>query len=85
MQSCPLLRMKSFWASQVVKGTTFFRYYCKVAKYLVKVNNLRDIVMKLNQFLSLMDSIREVMENDDVDIVVVGKDGCGGRIGKSDL
>ncbi|GIR48747.1 MAG: hypothetical protein CM15mP58_08440 [Burkholderiaceae bacterium] len=31
--------------------------------------------MKLNQFLSLMASIKEVMENDDVDIVVVGKDG----------
>ena len=41
--------------------------------------------MKLNQFLSLMASIEEVMENDDVDIVVVGKDGGGGRIGKSDL
>ena len=41
--------------------------------------------MKLNQFLSLMDGIEEVMENDDVDIVVVGKDGGGGRIGKSDL
>ena len=41
--------------------------------------------MKLNQFLSLMNSIEEVMENDDVDIVVVGKD-CGGeRIGESDL
>ena len=32
-----------------------------------------------------MDSIEEVMENDDVDIVVVGKDGGGGRIGESDL
>ena len=41
--------------------------------------------MKLNKFLSLMNGIEEVMENDDVDIVVVGKDGCGGRIGKSDL
>jgi len=41
--------------------------------------------MKLNQFLSLMNDIEEVMENDDVDIVVVGKDGGGGRIGKSDL
>ena len=30
--------------------------------------------MKLNQFLHLMNSIEEVMENDDVDIVVVGKD-----------
>ena len=37
--------------------------------------------MKLNQFLSLMNGIEEVMENDDVDIVVVGKDGGGGRIG----
>ena len=41
--------------------------------------------MKLNQFLHLMNSIEEVMENDDVDIVVVGKDGGGGRIGESDL
>ena len=41
--------------------------------------------MKLNQFLSLMNSIEEVMENDDVDIVVVGKDCGGGRIGESDL
>ena len=41
--------------------------------------------MKLNQFLSLMNGIEEVMENDDVDIVVVGKDGGGGRIGESDL
>ena len=41
--------------------------------------------MKLNQFLSLMNSIEEVMENDDVDIVVVGKDGGGGRIGESDF
>ena len=35
--------------------------------------------MKLNQFLNQMNSIKEVMENDDVDIVVVGKDGGGGR------
>ena len=42
--------------------------------------------MKLNQFLNLMNSIKEVMENDDVDIVVVGKGGGGGgRIGESDL
>ncbi|RZP22769.1 MAG: hypothetical protein EVA26_02740 [Burkholderiaceae bacterium] len=41
--------------------------------------------MKLNQFLHLMSSIEEVMENDDVDIVVVGKDSGGGRIGDSDL
>ena len=41
--------------------------------------------MKLNQFLNQMNSIKEVMENDDVDIVVVGKDGGGGRIGESDL
>ena len=41
--------------------------------------------MKLNQFLSLLNGIEEVMENDDVDIVVVGKDGAGGRIGESDL
>ena len=41
--------------------------------------------MKLNKFLSLMNGIEEVMENDDVDIVVVGKDGGGGRIGESDL
>ena len=41
--------------------------------------------MKLNQFLNLMASIKGVMENDDVDIVVVGKDGGGGRIGESDL
>ena len=41
--------------------------------------------MKLNQFMSLMNGIEEVMENDDVDIVVVGKDGGGGRIGGSDL
>lgn len=41
--------------------------------------------MKFNQFLSLIDSIREVMDNDDVDIVVVGKDSGGGRIGESDL
>ena len=41
--------------------------------------------MKLNQFLGLMNGIEEVMENDDVDIVVVGKDGGGGRIGESDL
>ena len=41
--------------------------------------------MKLNRFLSLMNGIAEVMENDDVDIVVVGKDGGGGRIGGSDL
>ena len=41
--------------------------------------------MKLNQFLSLMNGIEEVMENDDVDIVVVGKDGGGGQIGESDL
>ena len=32
-----------------------------------------------------MNGIKEVMENDDVDIVVVGKDGGRGRIGKSDL
>ena len=43
------------------------------------------MIMKLNQFLSLMASIKEVMENDDVDIVVVGKDGGGGRLGESDL
>ena len=44
--------------------------------------------MKLNQFLNQMNSIKEVMENDDVDIVVVGKDGTagnGGRIGESDF
>ena len=41
--------------------------------------------MKLNQFLRLMNGIEEVMENDDVDIVVVGKYGGGGRIDKSDL
>ena len=42
--------------------------------------------MKLNQFLNQMNSIKEVMENDDVDIVVVGKDDSGGeRIGESDL
>ncbi len=41
--------------------------------------------MKLNQFLSLINGIEEVVENDDVDIVVVGKDGGGGRIGESDL
>ena len=41
--------------------------------------------MKLNQFLSLMNGIEEVLENDDVDIVVVGKDCGGGRIGESDL
>ena len=41
--------------------------------------------MKFNQFLSLIASIREVMDNDDVDIVVVGKDGGGGRIGEFDL
>ena len=41
--------------------------------------------MKLNQFLHLMNSIEEVMENDDVDIVVVGKDGGGGSLGESDL
>ena len=41
--------------------------------------------MKLNQFMSLMNGIEEVMENDDVDIVVVGKDSGGGRIGESDL
>ena len=41
--------------------------------------------MKLNQFLNLMNGIEEVMDNDDVDIVVVGKDGGGGRIGDSDL
>ena len=32
-----------------------------------------------------MDSIKEVMENDDVDIVVIGKDGGGQRIEGSDL
>ena len=32
-----------------------------------------------------MNGIEEVMENDDVDIVVVGKDGSTGQIGKSDL
>ena len=41
--------------------------------------------MKLNQFMSLMNGIEEVMEDDDVDIVVVGKDGGGGRIGESGL
>ena len=41
--------------------------------------------MKLNEFLGLMNSIEEVMENDDVDIVVIGKDGGGGQIGKSGL
>ncbi len=41
--------------------------------------------MKLNQFVRLLSGIEEVMENDDVDIVVVGKDGGGGRIGDSDL
>ena len=41
--------------------------------------------MKLNQFMSLINSIEEVMENDDVDIIVVGKDSGGGRIGESDL
>ena len=41
--------------------------------------------MKLTQYFSLMNSILEVIENDDVDIVVVGKDGGGGRIGESDL
>tara|TARA_A100001015_G_scaffold315901_1_gene428855 strand:- start:46 stop:294 length:249 start_codon:yes stop_codon:yes gene_type:complete len=46
---------------------------------------LREIKMKLNQFLSLINGIEEVVENDDVDIVVVGKDGGGGRIGESDL
>ena len=46
---------------------------------------LREIKMKLNQFLSLINGIEAVVENDDVDIVVVGKDGGGGRIGESDL
>ena len=41
--------------------------------------------MKLNQFLRLMNGIEEVMENDDVDIVVVGKDGGGGIIRESKL
>ena len=42
--------------------------------------------MKLNQFLHLMNSIEEVMENDDVDIVVVGKDsGEGDGIDSSSL
>ena len=41
--------------------------------------------MKPNQFMSLINSIEEVMENDDVDIIVVGKDSGGGRIGESDL
>ena len=41
--------------------------------------------MKLNQFVRLLNGIEEVMENDDVDIVVVGKDGGGGRLGESDL
>ena len=41
--------------------------------------------MKLNQFVRLLSGIEEVMENDDVDIVVVGKDGGGGRLGDSDL
>ena len=41
--------------------------------------------MKLNQFMSLINSIEEVMENDDVDIIVVGKDSSGGRIGESGL
>ena len=44
--------------------------------------------MKINKFLSLINGIEEVMENDDVDIVVVGKDGTagnGGRIGESDF
>ena len=41
--------------------------------------------MKLNQFLSLLNSIGEVMENDDVDVVVVGKAVGGGRINESDL
>ena len=35
--------------------------------------------MKLNQFLNLINSIEEVMKNDDVDVVVVGKDGGGGK------
>ncbi|MDA9719395.1 hypothetical protein N9U60_03270 [Betaproteobacteria bacterium] len=41
--------------------------------------------MKLNQFVRLLSGIEEVMENDDVDIVVAGKDGGGGRLGDSDL
>jgi len=41
--------------------------------------------MKLNQFVRLLNGIEEVMENDDVDIVVVGKDGGGGRLGESNL
>ena len=41
--------------------------------------------MRLNEFMDVMNSIKEVMDNDDVDIVVVGKAGIGSRISGSDL
>ena len=41
--------------------------------------------MRFNKFMDIMNSIKEVMEDDDIDIVIVGKDGNGTRIGNSDL
>ena len=41
--------------------------------------------MRFNEFMDIMNSIKEVMEDDDIDIVIVGKDGNGTRIGNSDL
>ena len=43
--------------------------------------------MRFNKFMDIMNSIKEVMEDDDIDIdiVIVGKDENGTRIGNSDL
>ena len=41
--------------------------------------------MRFNEFMDIMNSIKEVMEDDDIDIVIVGKDRNGTRIGDSDL
>ena len=45
--------------------------------------------MRFNEFMDIMNSIKEVMEDDDIDIdidiVTVGKDENGTRIGNSDL
>ena len=45
--------------------------------------------MRFNKFMDIMNSIKEVMEDDDIDIdidiVTVGKDENGTRIGNSDL
>ena len=41
--------------------------------------------MKINEFIDTINSIREILDNDDVDVVVVGKENSGAIIPGSDL